>query len=128
MFELNSGRYNLYLINSYLIPYLYVIKKLKSIRKENDFISIKFGHVQFLDIRKVFGGAKTLDSFLKLIKPRKPKSFFRTNSLTVQTSLAVRICLHMKPFSANGEITTLSRKISTSTKKLLMAGLITNVR
>ena len=70
-------------------------------KKANDFISFKFGDVQFLDIMKILGGAKTLDSFLKAYKASETKGFSLTNGLTIQTSLTVRSCLHMKPFSAN---------------------------
>ena len=44
IFGFNSGRYDLNMIKSYLIPYL--------IQKANDFISFQFGDIQFLDIMK----------------------------------------------------------------------------
>ena len=47
------------------------------IKKANDFISFKFGDVQFLDIMNVLGGATTLDSFLKTYKASKTERFFR---------------------------------------------------
>ena len=46
------------------------------IKKANDFISFKFGDVQFLDIMKFLGGATTLDSFLKAYKASETKGFF----------------------------------------------------
>ena len=66
-FGFNSGRYDLNLIKSYLIPYLICDKEIEPtvIKKANDFISFKFGDVQSLDIMKFLGGATTLDSFLK---------------------------------------------------------------
>ena len=52
-----------------------MVKKLKSIRKANDFISFTIGDVQFLNKMEFFGEEKLVDSFLKLIKPMKPKVF-----------------------------------------------------
>ena len=103
VFGFNSGRYDLNLIKSYLIPYLIFEKEIEStvIKKANDFISFKFGDVQFLDIMKFLGGATALDSFLKTYKASETKGFSLKNGLTVQTSLTVRNCLHMKPFSVN---------------------------
>ena len=70
VFGFNSGRYDLNLIKSYLILYLIRDKEQKTsvIKKANDFISFKFGNVQFLDIMKFLGGETTLDSFLKAYK------------------------------------------------------------
>ena len=77
MFGFNSGRYDLNLIKSFLIPYLIFDKEIEPtvIEKANDFISFKFGDVQFLDIMKFHGGAKTLNSFLKAYKASEIKSF-----------------------------------------------------
>ena len=63
VFGFNSGRYDLNLIKSCLIPYLICDKEIEPtvIKKPNDFISFKFGDVQFLDIMKFLGGATTLD-------------------------------------------------------------------
>ena len=46
------------------------------IKKANNFISFKFGDVQFLDIMKFLGGANSLDSFLKVYKASETKRFF----------------------------------------------------
>ena len=45
VFGLNSGRYDLNLINSHLIPYLIIEKEAETmvIKKANDFISFKIG-------------------------------------------------------------------------------------
>ena len=77
-FGFNSGRYDLNLIKSYLIPYLIRDKEQETsvIKKANDFISFKYGDVQFLDIMKFLGGATTLDSFLKAYKASETKGFF----------------------------------------------------
>ena len=78
VFGFNSGRYDLNLIKSYLIPYLICDKETEPtfIKKANDSISFKVEDVQFLDIMKFLGGATTLDSFLKAYKASETKSFF----------------------------------------------------
>ena len=78
VFGFNSGRYDLNLIKSYLIPYLIRDKEQETsvIIKANDFISFKIGDVQFLDITKILRGATTLDSFLKAHKASETKQFF----------------------------------------------------
>ena len=67
VFRFNSGRYDLNLIKSYLIPYLI---------RDKELISFKFGDVQFLGIMKFLGRASTLDSFLKAYKASETKKFF----------------------------------------------------
>ena len=67
VFGFNSGRYDLNLIESYLIPHFTRDKEQETsvIKKANDFISFKFGDVQFLNIMKFLGGATTLNSFFE---------------------------------------------------------------
>ena len=67
VFGFKSCRYDLNLIKSYLKPHLILDKEQETsvIKKANDFKSLKFEGVQFLDIMKFLGGATTLDSFLK---------------------------------------------------------------
>ena len=109
VFGFNSGRYDLNLIKSYLIPYLINDKEAEPmvIKKANDFISFKFGDIQFLDIMKFLGGATSLDSFLKAYKAGETKGFSLMSGLTVQTSSRVKNYLHTKPFSVNWETTNL---------------------
>ena len=78
VFGFNSGRYDLNLIKSYIVPYLICDKEQETsvIKKANDFISFKFGDVQFLNIMKFLGGATTLDSFLRAYKASETKGFF----------------------------------------------------
>ena len=54
VFGFNSGRYDINLIKSYLIPYLINKKENEQsvIKKANDFVSFKFGDFQLLDIMK----------------------------------------------------------------------------
>ena len=107
VFGFNSGRYDLNLIKSYLIPYLIRDKEQETsvIKKANDFISFKFGDVQFLDIMKFLGGATTLDSFLKAYKASETKGSFLMSGLITQTNLIFLNCHRMKPFSVNFETT-----------------------
>ena len=65
VFDFNSGRYDINLIKSYLIPYLINEKEIEPsvIKKANDFVSCKFGDVKLMDIMKFLGGATTLDIF-----------------------------------------------------------------
>ena len=78
VFGFNSGRYDLNLIKSYLIPYLINDKEAEPmvIKKANEIISFKFRDIQFLDVMKFFGGATSLDSFLKAYKASETKKFF----------------------------------------------------
>ena len=78
VFGFNSGSHDVNLIKSYLIPYLINDKEAEPmlIKKANDFISFKFGDIQILDIMKFFGGATSLDSFLKAYKASEIKGFF----------------------------------------------------
>ena len=78
MFDFNSGRYDLSLITSYLIPYLICDKEIKPtvIKKGSDFISFKIEDVQFFDTLKFLREARTLDLFLKAYKATETKDFF----------------------------------------------------
>ena len=46
------------------------------VKKANQFVSMKFGCVQRLDIMNFLGGATSLDSFLKAYKTSETKGFF----------------------------------------------------
>ena len=78
VFGFNSGKYDLNLIKSYLLPYLNNERDIQPtvIKKANHFVSLKFGDVQFLDILNFLGGATLLDSFLKAYKTSETKGFF----------------------------------------------------
>ena len=66
----NSGKNDLNLIKSYLLPYLILERDIRPtvIKKANHFVSLKFGYVKFLDILNFLGGATSIDSFLKAYK------------------------------------------------------------
>ena len=78
VFVFNSGKYDLNLIKSFLLPYLIHERDIQStvIEKANHFVCLKFGDVQFLDIFIFLSGATSLDSFLKAYKTSETKGFF----------------------------------------------------
>ena len=78
VFGINIGRYDLNLIKRYLILYLINDKEAEPmvIKKFNNFISFKFGDIQFLDIMKILGGSTSQDSFLKPYKASETKGVF----------------------------------------------------
>ena len=78
VYGFNSGKYDLNLIKSYLLPYLIHERDIQPtvIKKANHFVSFKFGDVQFRDILNFLGGAPSLDSFLKAFKTSKTKGLF----------------------------------------------------
>ena len=78
VFGFNSGRYDLNLIKSYLIPYLINDEEAEPmvIKKANNFISFKFGDIQFLDIMKILDWATPLDSFPEAYIASETKGFF----------------------------------------------------
>ena len=78
VFGFNSAKYDLNLIKSYLLPILVNERDIEPtvIKKANQFISFKFGHIQLLDVMNFDGGAASLDSFLKAYKTSETKEFF----------------------------------------------------
>ena len=78
VFGFNSAKYDIKLIKSYLLPILVNERQGEPtvIKTANQFVSFKFGDVQFLDIMNFLGGATSLDSFLKAYKTEETKGFF----------------------------------------------------
>ena len=78
VFGFNSSRYDLNLIQEYLIPYLSKVRncKVDVIKKTNSFVSLEFLNLKFLDILNFLGGATSLDSFLKAYQTSETKGFF----------------------------------------------------
>ena len=77
VFGFNRAKYDINLIKSYLLPILVNERGIEStvIKKANQFVSFKFGDIQLLDITISFGGATSLDSFLKADKTKGTKGF-----------------------------------------------------
>ena len=78
VFGFNSEKYDLNIIKSYLLPILVNERDIEPtvIKKANQFISFNFGDIQLLDIMNFFGGATSLDSFLKPYKTLETNRFF----------------------------------------------------
>ena len=78
VFGFNSAKFHINLIKSYLLPILVNEQQIEPavVKKSNKFVSFKFGDVQLLDIMNIFGGATSLDSFLKAYKTEETKGFF----------------------------------------------------
>ena len=78
VFGFNSGKYDLNLIKAYIISHLLNDRAIQPtvIKKANQFISFKFGDIQFLDILNFLAGATSLDSFLKAYQSEETKGFF----------------------------------------------------
>ena len=78
VFGFNSGKYDLNLIKTYLIPHLITDRSIQPtvIKKANQLISFSFGDIQFLDILNFLGGATSLDLFLKAYQSEDTKGFF----------------------------------------------------
>ena len=87
------------LIKSYLIPHLLNDKAVTPtvIKKANQFISFKFGDVQFLDIVNFLGGATTLDSFLKAYQSEETKGYFPYEWFDSPPKLD---CSHLPPYDS----------------------------
>ena len=77
VFVSNSTKNDINLIKSYLLPILVNERQIEPtlIKKTNQFVSIKFGEVQLLDIMNFLGEATSLDSFLKAYKIGKTEGF-----------------------------------------------------
>ena len=86
VFGFNSAKYDINLIKSYLLSILVNERDIEPtvIKKANQFVSFKFGDIQLLDIMNFLGGATSLDSFLKLTRPKRQRVSFPTNGLIVQ--------------------------------------------
>ena len=78
VFGFNGEKNDLNLIKSYLIPHLLNEKAVTPtvIMKASQFISFKFGDVQFLGIVNFLGGATTLESLLKAYQSEETKGYF----------------------------------------------------
>ena len=78
VFGFNRAKYDINLIRSYLLPILANERGSEPtfIKKANQFVALKFGDIQLLDILNFLAGATSLDSFLKAYKTKETKGFF----------------------------------------------------
>ena len=99
VFGFNSGKYDLNLIKAYIIPHLLNDRAIQPtvIKKANQFISFKFGDIQFLDILNFLAGATSLDSFLKAYQSEETKGCFPYEWFDSFTKLD---CNHLPPYDS----------------------------
>ena len=99
VFGFNSGKYDLNLIKAYLIPHLLNDRDIQPmvIKKANQFVSFKFGDIQFLDILNFLAGATSLDSFLKAYQSEETNSYFPYEWFDSFTKLD---CNHLPPYDS----------------------------
>ena len=78
VFGFNSAKYDISFIMSYLLPILVTERQIEPTvnKKANQFVSLKSGNVQLLDIMNFIGGATSLDSFRKAYKTKETQAFF----------------------------------------------------
>ena len=86
VFGFISAKYDINLINSYVLLILVKERDIEPTvkRKANQFVSLKFGEIQLLDTMNFFGGASSLDYFLKAYKTKETKVSFPTNGSIIQ--------------------------------------------
>ena len=103
VFGFNSGKYDLNLIKAYIIPHLLNERAIQPtvIKKGNQFISFKFGDIQFLDFLNFLAGATSLDSFLKAYQSKETKGYFPYEWFDSFTKLDCNHLHPMTPSSAN---------------------------
>ena len=109
LFGFNSGKYDLNLNKSYLLPILVNKRDIEPtvIKKKNQFIPFKFGDFQLLDIMNSLGGATSLDSLLKAYKISETKRFSPTNGLITQRKCRIQNFPQMTPSTGNFVAVTL---------------------
>ena len=78
VFRFNSPKYDINLINSYLLPILINERNIEPtvIKKAHHFVSFNFGDIQLRDFITFRGGATSLESFLRAYRTTETNSFF----------------------------------------------------
>ena len=86
VFGLNSGKWDLNLIKSYLLSYLIHEHDFQPtvIKKANHFVSFKFGDIQFLDVLNFLAEQHHYIRSSKLTRQMRPKDFSPMNGSTHQ--------------------------------------------
>ena len=103
---LNSAMYDINLVESISLPNLINERDIERtvIKIANQFVSLKFGNIQLLDLLNFLGGATNLDSFLLLTqKTSKTNGFFPYEWFNQPDKLNDKKLLHTKPFTTNYE-------------------------
>ena len=78
VFGLNSAKYDINLIKSYLLLVLVNERDIEPTvnKKANQLVFFKFGDIQLLDIMNFLNGATSFDSFFNAYKTKETKGFF----------------------------------------------------
>ena len=122
VFGFNSGKYDLNLIKAYIIPDLLNDRAIQPtvIKKANQFISFKFGDLQFLDILNFLAGATSLDSFLKAYQSEETKGYFPYEWFD---SITKHNCNHLPPYdSFFSKLKNLNPLVFSQFKKMMESG------
>ena len=93
------------------------------IKKDNQFESFKFGDVQLLDILSFFGGATSLDSFLKAYKTSETKLYSACDCLNNPEIFNITQLLSYETFVTNQRINNLLEKDYSDFQILMNGGL-----
>ena len=88
VFGLNSAKYDINLIKSYLLPILVNQRQIEPavIKKANQFVFLRFGDVQLLDIINFLVELLVLTHSSKLTKQKKLKTFSPMSCSTIRKS------------------------------------------
>ena len=99
VFGFNSQKHYLNLIKAYLIAHLLNDKTIQPtvIKKADQFISFKFGDIQYPDILKFLCGAASLDSFLKAYQSEETEWYFPYEWFDSSTKLD---CNHLPSYDS----------------------------
>ena len=78
VFGFNSAKYHIFLSHSFFLPILINGQDFEHVvnKNANQYISVKFGDIQFPDIMSFLGGATSPHSFLKAYETSETKRFF----------------------------------------------------
>ena len=111
IFGLNSAKYDLNLIKSYLLPNLVNERNIEPtvIKEANHFNSLKFGNIQLLDNMNSLGDATNLDDFLKALKLQRRKDSSPTGGLITPTKYRILNFPRMMLSAVNLAAATLSK-------------------
>ena len=105
-------------MKSYLLPILVNKPDIspKVLGKANQFVSFKFGDTQLLYIMSFFGGATSLDFFLKTFKTNETKNFSPMLGSIVQRNWATENFFRMTPSLTVCATANRTKKIKTTLK------------
>ena len=123
VFGFNSAKYDFNLIKSYLLLILVNERdiELTFIRKDNQFVSFRFGDIQLLDIMGFLGRATSLDSFHKTYKTKVTEGFIPSERFGCPKKNNNKELLPYDSFCSVLRTSSPLKKIVTTFKTLLTA-------